>query len=313
MLPAVNGSIIRVEHLYKSFGNLCAVKGVSFDVEAARCVGLLGPNGAGKTTTLKALYGMCRRDPDTRTSVDVFGFDPDRDELEIKCRSGVVPQDDNLDSELDARQNLLIYARFYGIPADEAHRRIDALIDFLELTEKGKARIKELSGGMKRRLLIARALINNPKLLILDEPTTGLDPQVRHLIWDKIRRLKEEGVTILITTHYMEEAFQLCDKVIIMNEGRIVDEGDPAELIRRGMERYVLEVIKPEALRAEGIEIDVPGLRKETVRDATFVYSDDPNVLQDVSNGLPAGSVHVRPSNLEDLFLRITGRKLNDS
>lgn len=304
--------LIKVRHLYKSFGNLCAVKGIGFDVEEGRCVGLLGPNGAGKTTTLKMLYGMCRWDDDSATTVDISGFDPKSHELEIKYLSGVVPQDDNLDSELKARQNLLIYARFYGLEKAVAHKRIDDLFEFLELAEKSEARIRELSGGMKRRLLIARALLNNPRLLILDEPTTGLDPQVRHLIWDRIRRLKEGGVTILLTTHYMEEAFQLCDKVIIMNEGRIVAEGDPAELIKSRMEQFVLEVIRPDVLRREGISLDAPGLRKEVAHDVTYLYANDPHDLMRVSETLPGGAAQVRPANLEDLFLKITGRKLHE-
>ncbi len=306
------GTLIKVRHLYKSFGNLCAVRGISFDVEEGSCVGLLGPNGAGKTTTLKVLYGMCRRDEDSATSVDVAGFDPKRQELEIKYLSGVVPQDDNLDSELKARQNLLIYARFYGIPRGVACLRIDELLEFLELSEKSEARIRELSGGMKRRLLIARALLNNPRLLILDEPTTGLDPQVRHLIWDKIRRLRSEGVTILLTTHYMEEAFQLCDRVIIMDDGRIVAEGEPAELIREGMEAYVLEVMRPEAVGARGLDVGLSSVRRESAHDTTFLFSDDMAALKGVFETLPAGSAHIRPTNLEDLFLRMTGRRLNE-
>jgi len=305
--------LIQIRHLYKSFGNLCAVKGIGFDVEEGSCVGLLGTNGAEKTTTLKMLYGMCRWDDDSETRVDISGFDPKRDELEIKNFSGVVPQDDNLDSELKARQNLLIYARFYGLEKEIAHQRIDELFEFLELAEKSEARIRELSGGMKRRLLIARALLNNPKLLILDEPTTGLDPQVRHLIWDKIRRLKDGGVTILLTTHYMEEAFQLCDKVIIMNEGRIVAEGDPAELIRNRMEQFVLEVVRPDVLRREGISIEAAGLRKEVAHDVTYLYANDPHELMKMSETLPAGATQVRPANLEDLFLKITGRKLHET
>jgi lipooligosaccharide transport system ATP-binding protein len=303
---------ISVRQLYKRFGGFLAVRGVSFDVECGRCVGLLGPNGAGKTTTLKVLYGMCRRDADS-ASVRVLGFDPARDELEIKCRSGVVPQDDNLDSELKVRQNLLVYAKFYGLPGDVARQRIDELLHFFEIADKRDARIRELSGGMKRRLLIARALINNPKLLILDEPTTGLDPQVRHLIWDKIRHLKREGVTILITTHYMEEAFQLCDKVIIMNEGVIVAEGDPAELISGKVERFVLEIIRPERMEGDVARLVGAGMRVERALGTAFIYSDEDAGLRSILASLPPGAAHIRPSNLEDLFIRLTGRKLNEA
>ncbi len=300
ILASMGEFAVRVKHLRKCFGKLCAVKGIGFEVEEGRCVGLLGPNGAGKTTTLRMLYGMCRRDEDSSSVVDVMGFDPDRSELEIKARSGIVPQEDNLDSELSVRQNLLIYAKFYGMPDAVAHRRIDELSEFLELSEKSGSRIRELSGGMKRRLIIARALINEPKLLILDEPTTGLDPQVRHLIWDKVRHLKQGGVTILLTTHYMEEAFQLCDKVIIMHEGRVVAEGDPTEMIRDGMERYVLEVIRPELIG-------------KSSHDEALLYSNDSEELMKELDRMPPGAAHVRPSNLEDLFLRITGRKLNEA
>ena len=304
-------SIVRVRGVHKTYGRLKAVDGVSFAVEPAGCVGILGPNGAGKTTMLKMLYGKCLRDPKPPSTIEVFGKDPKRDELYIKHLSGVVPQEGNLDSELTVRQNLKVFTKFYCIEKVEAEQRIDALFEFMELGEKANFKIKELSGGMKRRLLIARALLNQPELLIFDEPTTGLDPQVRHLIWDRIRHLRKSGVTILITTHYMDEAFQLCDKVIIMNLGRVVLEGEPSDLISSNMERHVMEVLRPELM--EGREIAAgPGMRLDRTHDEILLYSNDLAALNETAAGLPAGAGHVRPANLEDLFLRITGRKLGE-
>ena len=211
--------VINVRNISKSFGKILAVRDLSFSVESGGCFGFLGPNGAGKTTVMKIIYGKCTRDKNPDSRMDIFGYDPATNELAIKYLSGVVQQEDNLDDELNVIQNLMIYSHFYNMPVKDARGRIEYLLDFLELTEKSKSKIKDLSGGMKRRLVIARALLNSPRLLILDEPTTGLDPQVRHLIWDKIRQLQKKDTTVLLTTHYMEEAFQLCDRLLIMHKG----------------------------------------------------------------------------------------------
>jgi len=224
MVDTGTETVITASDVHKSYGDVKAVKGLNFVLESATCLGFLGPNGAGKTTMMNLVYGHSQRDLRPPGTLRVFGYDPAHSELEIKYLSGVVPQENNLDVELNVRRNLLIYSKFYGIRRAEADSRIDTLLDFMELSDKKKSKIKELSGGMKRRLIIARALLNNPKLLILDEPTTGLDPQVRHLIWNKIRQLKSNGTTILLTTHYMEEAFQIADVIIIMNQGEKVIE-----------------------------------------------------------------------------------------
>ena len=235
--------VITAQNIRKSYKDLKAVDGLSFEVEQSSCFGLLGPNGAGKTTMMKMIYGKGQRDVHPDDKLTVFGFDPKHQELQIKAMSGVVSQDDNLDAELSVFNNLMIFSRFYGMNKSDAKSRIEELLDFMELTEKRKSRIEELSGGMKRRLTIARALMNRPKLLILDEPTTGLDPQVRHLIWNKLRELKSMGVTILLTTHYMEEAFQICDKILIMYKGKKMLEGKPVELLETSIEPYVLELM----------------------------------------------------------------------
>ena len=242
---------ISVHRIHKTYADgTVAVDDVSFAVAEGSCFGFLGPNGAGKTTLMKMLFGMVRRDKRPETRVDVMGFDPAAQELAIKHLCGVVPQDDNLDTEVNVGANLFIYSKFYGLPAKEARARIAELLEFMELKEKAKAKVNDLSGGMKRRLVIARALMNRPRLLILDEPTTGLDPQVRQLIWDKVRALKREGVTVLLTTHYMEEAYQIADSIIIMDKGRQVLEGDPRTLLAKGIEPWVLEVLDREGMNS---------------------------------------------------------------
>lgn len=303
---------IAVQNVDKSFGNVLAVRDLSFQVNAQTCFGLLGPNGAGKTTMMKMIYGRCLRDKNGDSAIDVFGFDPARDELPIKNLSGVVPQENNLDEELNVFQNLMVYARFYSLRPKLARERIKDLLGFLELSDKNRAKIKELSGGMKRRLVIARALVNNPKLLILDEPTTGLDPQVRHLIWDKLRRLKEQGTTILLTTHYMEEAFQLCDTVLIMHQGRKIMQDDPRKLLENNIERYVLEVQGTEPLQHLRDNDLAESVRAEHYQASTRLYSNDSDKLKTVADLIRGSSYYVRQSNLEDVFLKATGRTLND-
>ena len=304
--------IIRVSNLYKNYGQLQAVKGLSFSVEASSCFGFLGPNGAGKTTLLKTLYGKCRRNDRPDTVVSVLGVDPLYQELEIKYQSGVVPQDDNLDIELNVKTNLLVYAKFFGISGKVADQRIDELLEFMELGEKKTAKIRELSGGMQRRLIIARALINNPRLLILDEPTTGLDPQVRHLIWDKLRQLKKQGVTILLTTHYMDEAFQICDTVLIMHNGEKVMEGNPQKLIKNNIEGYVLELFNKENLNDLPKFIDGDGFRLEETEGRVLIYANDIVELKTFTDKFDSGEFYLRASNLEDVFLKTTGRGLNE-
>jgi len=309
----MSSTVINVKNISKSFGKIRAVRNLSFSVESGLCFGLLGPNGAGKTTVMKMLYAKCIRDNNNSSEVNIFGYDPVKNELEIKYLSGVVQQENNLDEELNVIQNLMIYSKFYDIPAKTAKQRIEYLLGFLELSEKAGSKIKELSGGMKRRLVIARALLNNPKLLILDEPTTGLDPQVRHLIWDKIRQLKKQQTTVLLTTHYMEEAFQLCDSLLIMHKGQNIMEGRPKELMKENIEKYVLEVFDTEAIGQvqHGMLQDI--IRVDHTPGVTRYHSDDIDELKKMATSfLKAGNYHIRQTNLEDVFLRATGRQLND-
>ena len=299
--------VIDVCNVDKSYGELKAVDSLEFSVGKAECCGFLGPNGAGKTTMMKMLYAKAMPDKRPDTKIDVFGFDPRRQELWIKSMTGVAPQDDDLDEELSVVQNLRIFARLQGMP--HAEERIEYLLSFMELTQKKPAKIRELSGGMRRRLIIARALLNNPQLLILDEPTTGLDPQVRQLIWDKLRGLKNEGVTILLTTHYMEEAYQIADRVVIMDHGKKVMEGNPHALLESQIEPHVLEILNKGAAPAllDGQE----GIRREEATERVLFYAMEDSLLRQVAEGLPRGQYYLRQSNLEDLFLRATGRNLN--
>lgn len=304
--------VITVNNISKNFGQVKAVSDLSFEVSAADCFGFLGPNGAGKTTLMKMLYGKCTRNKNCPDSMEVFGFNPWNNELDIKSLSGVVPQENNLDTELNVTQNLMIYAKFYNLSADLTRTRIIQLLDFLELSDKANAKIKELSGGMKRRLVIARALLNNPSLLILDEPTTGLDPQVRHLIWDKLRFLKKQGTTVLLTTHYMEEAFQLCDTVLIMHKGQKIMQGNPDELLAKNIEKYVLELLGPQPDESLVNSKLSRGIRIDKSKETTRFYSDDIENLKEMAGLMETGYYHLRQANLEDVFLKATGRRLND-
>ena len=304
-------SVITVNNISKSFGEVRAVCGLNFAVEPAVCFGLLGPNGAGKTTMMKMIYGKCLRDPDRDDSIDIFGFDPRDSELQIKYFSGVVPQENNLDTELDVKNNLVLYSKFYDMPSRKAKGRIAELLEFMELTEKADSKIKDLSGGMKRRLIIARALLNKPKLLILDEPTTGLDPQVRHLIWDKLRQLKKSGTTILLTTHYMEEAFQLCDSLLIMDKGRKIMEGTPRQLVSENIEGFVIEIHSEEASQAVRDKGIPDGVRVDDSCQTLRLFANDMEPLKNISDTLEPGEYHLRQANLEDVFLKATGRSLN--
>ncbi len=305
-------TIITVSNISKSFGKTRAVHKLSFSVDAGNCFGFLGPNGAGKTTVMKMIYGKCIRDKDSDDVMSIFGYDPIDNELAIKHLSGVVQQEDNLDDELNVVQNLMVYSRFYNMPARDAKERIEYLIDFLELSEKAKSKMRELSGGMKRRLVIARALLNNPRLLILDEPTTGLDPQVRHLIWDKIRQLQKQGTTVLLTTHYMEEAFQLCDRLLIMHKGEKIIEGTPRDMLKQSIEEHVLEVMD----RDTNVEIErqvSDGIRIDQGTDMSRYYSNDIDLLKKLADRhLKDSDYLIRHTNLEDVFMKATGRHLSD-
>jgi lipooligosaccharide transport system ATP-binding protein len=306
-------TVINVRNISKSFGKIRAVRDFSFSVESGSCFGFLGPNGAGKTTAMKIIYGKCTRDKNPDSRMNIFGYDPATNELAIKYLSGVVQQENNLDDELNVIQNLMIYSRFYDMPVKVAKERIEYLLDFLELSEKSESKIKDLSGGMKRRLVIARALLNSPRLLILDEPTTGLDPQVRHLIWDKIRQLQKKETTVLLTTHYMEEAFQLCDRLIIMHKGQNIMEGSPENLLKENMEPYVLEVRDAEAAEKIDPEKLPAGVRADRGPDVMRYYSIRIDSLKDLAAAhLEAGNYLIRQTNLEDVFLKATGRQLND-
>jgi len=302
--------VINVKNVSKTYGSLKAVSNLSFNVPANFCFGFLGPNGAGKTTMMKMVYAKCLRDYCSDDTINVFGFDPKNQELEIKYIAGVVPQEDNLDEELNVIDNLMIFSRFYSLPKKSAYSRIDELLTFLELSDKANSKIRELSGGMKRRLVIARALLHEPRLLILDEPTTGLDPQVRHLIWDKLRQLKRKGTTILLTTHYMEEAFQLCDDLIIMDHGKAIMAGNPTELLRENMEDYVLELFSKDNIEnlLSGSDEEI---RIDDSHEIIRLYCNKMDCLKRIADSIQSGHYHLRQSNLEDVFLKATGRSLN--
>ncbi len=298
-------SIIGAKDLTKTYparnggGAVEAVRGIDFEVQRGTCTGLLGPNGAGKSTTMKMLMGLTQRSGGTLT---MFGTDVRSLSHEQRCKIGLVPQDDNLDPDLTVAENLLIYGMLFGLPKAEVEARVPALLAMMQLTEKTNARVNQLSGGMKRRLTIARALINNPELLFLDEPTTGLDPQARVMIWQRILELKKSGKTLLLTTHYMDEAQRLCDHIILIDHGTILAEGSPQELIQRHVKKYVFDITKP-------VPLDLPAdIEHEDLGDSVLFYVDDGKAFR----SLLADDVQFwqRPANMEDVFLKLTGRKL---
>ncbi|TFB73287.1 ATP-binding cassette domain-containing protein [Cryobacterium glaciale] len=304
------GPVIVTENLVKRYQDFVAVDGISFEVASGESFGLLGPNGAGKSTTMRMIGAVS-----TRTSGDlrVLGLDPNAYGPEIRSQLGVVPQENNLDLELKVRENLLVYGRYFGLPRARVARRADELLEFAQLADKATAKVDDLSGGMKRRLTIARALINDPRLLLLDEPTTGLDPQARHILWDRLFRLKEQGTILLVTTHYMDEAEQLGDRLIVVDQGRIMAEGSPADLIRRYSSREVLEVRFGSTQNAEVAgRIEGFGERVEVLPDRILVYSDsgEKELERMTAVGLRPLTSLVRRSSLEDVFLRLTGRNL---
>jgi lipooligosaccharide transport system ATP-binding protein len=296
--------VVVARGLGKRFKDVQAVDDVSVEIAPNECVAFLGPNGAGKTTLMRMIYSAIEK---TTGELSVFGMTPMRDRKRINARMGVVFQDNNLDQELAAAECLEVHALYCGVGHRTARRRIAALMAWMSLTVKAKSTIRELSGGMVRRLMIARALLNGPELLILDEPTTGLDPQVRHTIWGLLRELKRQGLTVLLTTHYMEEAQQLADRVLIMDRGRIILSGPPNDLIEEHLERYVLQASGLEATPALNGEI-----RHEKAGDADYFYSDTESRLQALHAQLGTKHAVLRHANLEDVFLKFTGRGLSE-
>ncbi len=302
--------IVEAHDLAKDYGEVRAVDGISFLILPRECFGFLGPNGAGKTTTMRMLYGRVMR---TGGALHVLALDPSRDARRIRARIGVVPQTTNLDGDLTVMENLLVYAGYFGIPRASARERADHLLAFVQLQARPRARTWELSGGMQRRLLVARALLNEPELLILDEPTTGLDPQARLVVWQRLAELKRRGVTIILTTHYMEEATRLCDRLAIMDRGRIVESGTPRALIAKHAGAQVLELEWPVDAPAPDVAGGDGIRRVERVGDRLLLFSPDPTALLPRLRGrLPVDSALIRPATLEDVFIHLTGRDLKE-
>jgi lipooligosaccharide transport system ATP-binding protein len=309
-----DASLIHARGLTKHFGDFTAVDAIDFDVAPGESFGFLGPNGAGKTSTMRMIGCVS---PLSGGTLTILGLDPTTHGPQIRARLGVVPQQDTLDTELTVRENLLIYGRYFGLTRGECARRADELLDFAQLTERSGDRVEHMSGGMKRRLTIARSLINEPDVLLLDEPTTGLDPQARHLLWDRLYRLKQRGVTLVLTTHYMDEAEQLCDRLVVMDKGRIVAEGSPRSLIEEYSTREVTELrFAPGVQETLDGQLDgqLDGLaeRIERLPDRVLLYADDGDAAVKAvhARGLEPVQVLVRRSSLEDVFLRLTGRSL---
>jgi len=305
--------LVRARGLTKRFGNFTAVDGIDFDLFRGEAFGFLGPNGAGKSSTMRMLGCVS---PPTIGDLTILGGDPVRDGAAIRARLGVVPQDDTLDNELTVRENLLVYGRYFGLPRKLINERTDQLLDFVQLTERAGDQVDPLSGGMKRRLTIARSLINDPDILILDEPTTGLDPQARHVVWDRLFSLKQRGVTLILTTHYMDEAEQLCDRLVVMDHGKIAAEGTPRDLIARYSTPDVLELRFAPGGQDDAVEKikDLSPERMEVTADRILLYAaDGDDFLARVHRaGLEPLTELVRRSTLEDVFLHLTGRTLID-
>ena len=303
--------LVEASALTKHFDVFVAVDGIDFEVRPGEVFGFLGPNGAGKSSTMRMIGCVS---PATGGVLRVLGADPATDGPRIRARLGVVPQEDNLDTELSVLDNLILYGRYFGIAKPVLRQRAAELLDFVQLSDRADSKVDPLSGGMKRRLTIARSLMNEPDLLLLDEPTTGLDPQARHLVWERLYRLKQDGVTQVLTTHYMDEAERLCDRLVVMDGGSIVDEGSPSELISRHVTREVVELRLAEgASETEALaSIRTSGTRTETVADRMLIYADDGDALVAglLDGGLRPESVLVRRSTLEDVFLILTGRTL---
>jgi lipooligosaccharide transport system ATP-binding protein len=308
----VSDSLVQARGLRKRFGAFEAVRGIDFDVRAGEVFGFLGPNGAGKSSTMRMIGCVS---PRSAGELQVLGMEPDADGPRIRARLGVVPQQDNLDVELPVRENLYVYGRYFGMSRAAARAKAAELLDFVQLTDRAADPVEQLSGGMKRRLTIARSLVNDPELMLLDEPTTGLDPQARHLLWNRLFRLKQQGVTLIITTHYMDEAEQLCDRLVVMDGGLIVAEGSPRELIVRYSTREVLELrFAPDAQHGWQEKLTDLADRVEELPDRLLLYAPDGEAALAAANqrGARPLSTLVRRSTLEDVFLRLTGRTLVD-
>jgi lipooligosaccharide transport system ATP-binding protein len=304
--------LISARGLTKRFGELTAVDGIDFEVSRGEAFGFLGPNGAGKTSTMRMIAAVS---PVTGGQLRIFGQDPATRGAEIRARLGVVPQADTLDIQITVRENLVMYARYFDIPWAQGRKRADELLEFVQLQERANDKVEHLSGGMKRRLTIARALINEPDLLLLDEPTTGLDPQARHLVWDRLYRLKQRGVTLVLTTHYMDEAEQLCDRLVVMDKAKIAAEGSPRELIEKYSTREVVELRFPiDAQPSLDGRLEGIADRVEVLADRVLLYASDGDAAVAAVHqiGLRPESSLVRRSTLEDVFLRLAGRSLVD-
>jgi lipooligosaccharide transport system ATP-binding protein len=305
--------VVEARGLTKRFGTFTAVDRIDLEVARGEAFGFLGPNGAGKTSAMRMIGAVS---PVTEGHLRVLGLDPERQGAELRARLGVVPQEDALDQELTVAENLAIYGRYFDLPRPVIRERIDELLEFVQLSERRQARVDPLSGGMKRRVVIARALINDPEVMLLDEPTTGLDPQARHVLWDRLFRLKQRGITLLLTTHYMDEAEQLCDRLVVMDAGRIVAEGAPAALIAAHATREVVELrLAPEEDEAAAVQVlERTGHRVEVLPDRVLAYVDDGDafVREVHARGLEPTAVLTRRATLEDVFLRLTGRALVD-
>src|SRR6266567_4178599 len=305
--------LVRARGLTKRFGDFTAVDGIDFDLYCGEAFGFLGPNGAGKSSTMRMIGCVS---PPTSGELTILGRDPVRDGSAIRARLGVVPQEDTLDVELTVRENLLVYGRYFGLPRRVIRERTAALLEFVQLADRARDRVDRLSGGLKRRLTIARSLINEPEILILDEPTTGLDPQARHVVWDRLFRIKQRGVTLILTTHYMDEAEQLCDRLVVMDRGKIAAEGSPRQLIERYSTPEVLELrFDPDRHQVAAEKLaGVPAERREVLADRILLYVTDGDATLAAVRALglePLTSL-VRRSTLEDVFLRLTGRRLED-
>jgi lipooligosaccharide transport system ATP-binding protein len=302
--------LVRARGLSKAFGDLVAVDDIDFDVTRGEAFGFLGPNGAGKSSTMRMIGAVS---PPTGGELSVLGMDPQADGAKIRARLGVVPQESNLDEELPVEENLIVYGRYFDLPREVIKERIKELLDFAQLTDRAKDKVTALSGGMKRRLVIARALINQPEVVILDEPTTGLDPQARHALWDRLYRLKQGGATLIITTHYMDEAEQLCDRLVVMDKGKIVAEGSPLDLIAQHSTREVVELRFTVGTQDAAVD-RLEGLaeRTEVLPDRVLLYTHDGDKTADAVHSLGPEQVVVRRSTLEDVFLHLTGRTLVD-
>ncbi|MDQ1556547.1 MAG: lipooligosaccharide transport system ATP-binding protein [Actinomycetota bacterium] len=302
--------MITATSLTKKYKDFAAVDGISFEVAPGESFGLLGPNGAGKSTTMRMVGAVSTR---TSGNLSILGLDPNSHGPEIRSQLGVVPQQDNLDMELRVRDNLIVYGRYFGLSRSFVARKADELLDFAQLTDRAKSKVDDLSGGMKRRLTIARALVNEPRILLLDEPTTGLDPQARHILWDRLFRLKEQGTTLVLTTHYMDEAEQLCDRLVVVDKGAIMAEGSPASLIRQYSTREVVEVrFGSEKNAVVATQLAGIGERLEVLPDRILIYTDngEAELVKLTERGLVPITSLVRRSSLEDVFLRLTGRSL---